>query len=89
MNQDQTFAIVLILVVTTIFAAVRILKGPIGQALARRLAGTATVAEPVSDAELAELRARVSELEERVDFTERVLLQQQEAGRITAGGDDA
>lgn len=67
----------------------RILKGPLGQALARRLAGTAPVAELVSDAELAELRARVSELEERVDFTERVLLQQQEAGRIPAGGDDA
>jgi hypothetical protein len=86
-NQDQTFAIVLILVITTIFATVRILKGPIGQALARRLAGTVPVAEPASDAEVTELRARVAELEERMDFTERVLLQQQERGQVSAGGE--
>jgi hypothetical protein len=69
--------------VAVLFAAVRILKGPIGQALARRIGGT----EPAQghDAEVTELRARLAELEERMDFTERVLLQQQEPGRIAAG----
>jgi hypothetical protein len=85
-NKDQAVATVLIFV-AMIFAAVRILKGPIGQALARRIGGTEP--EQAHDAEVAELRARVVELEERMDFTERVLLQQQEPGRIAAGGEDS
>ena len=83
MNSDQTFGIVLLLIVTTVFAAVRVLKGPIGQALARRLAGTEPERAP--DAEVTELRTRMAELEERMDFTERVLLQQQERGQVSAG----
>jgi hypothetical protein len=83
-SSDQTFAIVLILVVSTIFAVVRLLKGPVGQALARRLGGAG--AEPSRDMELAELRERVAELEERVDFAERVLLKEPEPGEIRAGG---
>lgn len=87
MNSDQTFAIVFVLVLSTIFAAARILKGPIGEALARRLSGR-TVA-PDRDGELDELRARLGELEERVDFTERVLLQQPERGHVPGGGEHA
>jgi hypothetical protein len=84
-SSDQTFAIVLVLIASTIFAVAKLFKGPIGQALARRLAGTEP--EPAHDAEVAELRARVAELEERMDFTERVLLQQQERGQVSAGGE--
>ena len=83
MNSDQTFGIVLLLIVTTVFAAVRVLKGPIGQALTRRLAGTEPERAP--DAEVTELRTRMAELEERMDLTERVLLQQQERGQVSAG----
>jgi hypothetical protein len=86
-SSDQTFAIVLVLIAATIFTIVKLVKGPVGHALARRIAGSEP--EPTHDGEVAELRARVAELEERMDFTERVLLQQPEPGRIRAGGEDA
>ena len=85
MNTDQTFAIILILTVSVIFGIMRAMKGSIGQALARRLSGKLEV--PDQDGEIAELRSRLAELEERVDFTERVLLQQQERTQLPAGGD--
>ncbi len=86
MNSDQTFGIILVLVVSTIFGFAKIMKGPIGEALARRLSGGARE-DPGRDAEVAELHARVAELEARLDFTERVLLQQPERGEVSAGGD--
>ncbi len=67
-------------------AAVVILRGPIGRALADRLAGRAGVgggAGPgTTTAEWDELRQRVAELEERLDFAERLLAQQREAARL-------
>lgn len=84
MNSDQTFGIILVLVVSTVFAFAKIMRGPIGEALARRLGGKSE--EPARDAEIAELRTRLGELEERVDFTERVLLQQPERTQLPAGG---
>ena len=87
MSTDQTFAIFLVVIASAIFTftLARLFKGPIGQALARRIAGTEPETAP--DAGVAELRARVAELEERMDFTERVLLQQQERGQVSAGGE--
>ena len=65
------------------FAAVIIARGPIGKALARRLEG------PTSDGELSALRSemevmseRVADLEERLDFTERLLSQERERPRL-------
>ena len=84
MNSDQTFGIILVLVVSIVFAFAKIMRGPIGEALARRLGGKAE--ESGRDGEIAELRARVGELEERVDFAERVLLQQPERTQLPAGG---
>ena len=59
--------------------AALVLKGPVGQAIARSLNGSPddTPAEIPGEvyAELDELRARVNELEERVDFSERLLTQ--------------
>lgn len=63
-------------------AAVVILRGPLGRALAERLAGgpaahpderVDVLLEAVND-----LRERVGELEERQDFAERVLSRQRE-----------
>ncbi len=65
-------------------AAVLILRGPLGKAIARRLEGTAGpeqltgaglagIAERVADLEQRD--ARVAELEERLDFAERLLAQ--------------
>ena len=61
-----------------------IARGPIGQALARRISGdtpedAALEVPPELYAELDELRARVGELEERVDFSERILAQKNAA----------
>jgi len=64
-----------------------VLRGPLGKAIARRLEED-TVAPPDEVfAELDELRARVLELEERVDFSERLLARGDGvAGRAGTGG---
>lgn len=60
--------------------AAMIFRGPVGQALGRSIGGQ--VQEGPTEipselyAELDELRARVAELEERVDFSERLLTKQ-------------
>lgn len=63
-------------------AGALVLRGPLGKALADRLSGQSALPnEPVQlpeelYAELDELRARLGELEERVDFSERLLSRQ-------------
>lgn len=63
----------------TMVAAAVILRGPVGKAIARQIGGDAPEGGQVLDvpqevyAELDELRARVLELEERQDFTDRLL----------------
>ena len=55
------------------------LRGPLGAAIARRLDGSAPTADALPEqllAELEEVRSRLAELEERVDFSERLLAQQ-------------
>ncbi len=74
-------------------ASVVILRGPLGRAIADRISGRAA---PPPDprhaqltdhalAELDDLKHRVSELEERQDFTERVLSQQTDRPRLGGG----
>jgi len=65
------------------FAAVIIARGPIGKALARRIEGT------TGDTDLMALRSdmesiseRVADLEERLDFTERLLSQERERPKL-------
>lgn len=82
MSADQVFAIVMASIVTSAWVAARVLRGPLGQALAHRLGGARDAG---GQAEVAELRSRVGELEERLDFAERVLLQEREAGRLGQG----
>ena len=67
-------------------AAVAIFRGPLGKALGERIAGrqldTDTMAEAeVLHADMDELRFRIAEVEERLDFAERLLARQ--------GGQDA
>lgn len=62
-----------------------VLRGPVGQALAHRL-HEGTVAPPDElVVELDELRQRVGELEERLDFTERLLTAQRQDRDLTSG----
>ena len=62
-------------------------KGAIGDAIAARLRDGARPAELPSEAlaELDDLRAQVAELQERQDFTERLVAQQREARPLPAG----
>ncbi len=65
-----------------------IVKSPIGKALADRLAGRVPAAG-LSDADLDLLHQmddRVLDLEERLEFAERLIQQQQERERPRAGG---
>jgi len=63
----------------TMVAATIVLRGPVGKAIARQLGGEAPEGGQLLEvpqevyAELDELRARVLELEERQDFTDRLL----------------
>jgi hypothetical protein len=65
-----------------------VLKGPVGKALGARISGEAGAAELQGEtlAELDELRARVAELEERQDFSERLLAQSNAAPRLDRPG---
>jgi hypothetical protein len=83
MNPEQVLIIFMIVVAAWTFT--RFLRSPIVEALARRIGGD-HLPGALQDGEIAELRARVSELEERLDFTERVLLQERQAGELRQGG---
>jgi hypothetical protein len=89
--------VISLLIVAVSAAAVLILRGPLGRAMARRLEGAAGregptgadmagIAERV--AELEQRDTRIAELEERLDFAERMLTQQREAERLPRGRDD-
>ena len=76
---------ILIVIATVAWAFTKLLRSPIAEALARRIGGD-SLSGAVQDGEVAELRTRLTELEERVDFTERVLLQERQAGELRQGG---
>lgn len=85
---------VIVLIALASIAAVAFVTYPLLRALARRLEGrpaldAATLAEldGLRDrlGEMDQLQHRVAELEERLDFTERLLAQQREAARLQAG----
>lgn len=59
---------------------------PVGRALAERIRGRSQVLpDPEVFAELDQLRADVTELQERVDFAERLLSRQREAEPLGPG----
>ncbi len=72
-------------VVGAIAAAIA-LQGPLGKAIARRLGGGSSIeADETTGAllgEMDELRHRLAELEERVDFSERLLARPPDRGHL-------
>jgi hypothetical protein len=68
-------------IISAIAVAV-VLRGPVGKALAKRLAGEAEGQNEALLQELDEVRQRMGELEERLDFAERVLAQSEPAARL-------
>ena len=70
--------------IIAVVAAAVVFRGPLGHALARRLEGSGNQPadqEAVLHA-LDEVRGRMAELEERVDFAERLLAQSREPDRL-------
>ena len=64
-----------------------VLKGPLGRAIAKRIEGGAAPSAELESVlhELDETRMRMAELEERMDFTERLLARDREAERLPPG----
>jgi len=80
-----------ILAITFIFGggtAFLLAISPIGRAIAERIRahGAVPMQDPELLAEVDALRRDVSELQERVDFTERLLAQSQERQQVGKGG---
>jgi hypothetical protein len=80
-----------ILAITFIFGggtAFLLAISPIGRAIAERIRahGAIPMQDPELLAEVDALRRDVSELQERVDFTERLLAQSQERQQVGKGG---
>jgi hypothetical protein len=82
MNPNDVAPMMMAVVFFLSVGAVIILRGPVGKALARRIEGKAAVDPALADrveelehrlAELDQERARIGELEERLDFAERLL----------------
>jgi hypothetical protein len=68
-------------------AAAILAYSPVGKAIGDRIRGGAPHGGPDPDTlnELESLRQDVTELQERVDFAERLLAQSREAGRLGGG----
>jgi hypothetical protein len=70
-------------------AAVMIMKGPFGQALARRMTGDRDAIDDQRAVELEnrleDVQYRLQELEERLDFTERIVAQDRNIERLEGG----
>jgi hypothetical protein len=84
MDMEGVLAITLIFGGGTLFL---LSLSPVGRAIAERIRSHGAV--PARDPELLDevdqLRREVSELHERVDFTERILLQNQERAQVAKG----
>ncbi len=75
-------------------AAIGLLFGPIGSAMAQRLSGRRGAIDTHGDiedldgritAEMDDLRHRLAEVEERLDFAERVLTHDADANKLPGG----
>lgn len=81
MNSDQKFGIIMTLIIVGVLPIILGLGIPLIKAWSRRLERASTP-DQAGAGELDELRHRVAELEERVDFSERLLAQVQQQDRL-------
>lgn len=82
---ESEFLIVMTLLVSGI-ALVFTFAIPLRKALLRKIEGKQQVQDPHLVHEVEMLRDRMGELEERLDFTERLLAQQRESAALPPGG---
>jgi hypothetical protein len=87
MNPNDVAPMVAALALFATAGAVLIFRGPLGRAIARRIEGS-SAPSPELEGRVRELEDRLAQVEhdrtelvERLDFTERMLLQTREAGR--------
>lgn len=59
---------------------------PVRRAILRKIEGGAPAADPMLAAEVEQLHGRVAELEERLDFAERLLAQSRETAELPPRG---
>jgi len=83
LNGPEIPLMVLIVSLATVF----VLRGPFGRALAERIAGRARTATEDHDVrelkgEVEELRTQLYEVQERLDFAERLLARQDERAGV-------
>jgi hypothetical protein len=77
MSQDA----IVILVIVIGVVAVKLLRGPLGHAIADRMRGPPPP-DPAMGEELEALKGRLAEVEERLDFAERLLAKTEQAERL-------
>jgi len=65
----------------------KIFSGPLGAAVADRIRGGAPAGEAELTHEVEHLRGRLADVEERLDFAERLLSQAREADQLPGGAD--
>jgi hypothetical protein len=78
---------VVILVVVLCIGLVKIVRSPLGEALGERLRGRSRGADAGSVllAQIEALKGRLAEVEERLDFAERLLAQGREVDQLSGG----
>lgn len=84
MNELSPFDMVVLIA----FAAglTKIFSGPIGAAIGDRIRGRREPgADPRLEGEVEQLRVRVAEVEERLDFAERLLASREEQNQLPGG----
>lgn len=85
MGELGPFLVPIVLFIT--IGAVAIFRGPLGRALGERIAGGSQREDLAHELDamrqgLEDVRERLIDLEERLDFTERVLARDKEGGRL-------
>jgi hypothetical protein len=77
---------IVVIVVVLALGITKILRGPVGEAVADRLRhGQRTRADATLMAEVDGLRSRLEEVEERLDFAERLLAAGREVDQLPGG----
>lgn len=72
--------------IVLIVGLVKLAQGPIGRAMADRIRGAPSpVVDPELQAEVAELRGRLAEVEDRLDFAERQLVRVHDSEQLPGG----
>jgi Tfp pilus assembly protein PilO len=77
---------IVIAIIVFVLGMAKILRGPVGEALADRVRhGPRTRTDATLMAEVEELKARLAEVEERLDFAERLLAAGREVDQLPGG----